>query len=955
MEPGDENSSKVVTEAPPSAPILVGRSAELGLGDRCLDAIRNGQGVLLLISGEAGIGKTSLATAIGRRAETQGAFFAVGRCFETGGMPAFAPWTELLAGPTLTATTDLSSLPPPFGTGAPLRSAYELMRSVVTGLGMVARERPLVLLLDDLHWADPDTLELLWFVTRELESTRLAVLATYRAEEVNRAQPLYAVLPRLQRDCPVETIRMTELSQLDTALLVETRYGPCSPEMATHLHARAEGNPFYLVQLLRDFAERQLLIRDDEGRLIPPAQSVDVPMVLQHIITQRVARLGEDVETLLSVASVVGQEWELALVETLLSWDEARLLRCLETALSAHVIVAAAETTETYRFGHALIRDTLYGQQVGRRRKQLHGRIGVALEARIAIHPDPAAATPALAYQFASAEDWTKAVQYALSAGDTARDRYATQSALRLYEMALHALQRSQSGVAAVSAGFATQLHERIGRLHMVLNQQEQAERAFTQMLESAHAHGNRLAEGEALAWQCLIRTRLNRMGEAMASGDAALQVAAETSDTRLRALAHQTIGHAHEVIGELVVALDHMERAAQLAREGQHRDVLGLCLPDLAVMAMWRGDYLRAEQLGEESLELARANHDALSFGVACFRLGLARGEIGRYEAAREVVQLGLDNAAESGERRNLAKLLNTMGWLHDELGDVKTARQWDQRALQAARHGHDVWVMEAELYSLLNLATGALHVGEIEAAEAYLGEIEPLLDRSQYARFRYLNRYQLARAETALARQANAEARRWAEEARALATAKGIPKNVAKSWLVEGRALLAAGSSADAVDRLRHGVALADALAHGSLRWQGRLWLGHAYASRRDAAAATVYKEALDRVESIARELTDISLRACFLGSPLVQEVRNAVAQLKVNPPKPGYPVGLTAREVEVLRLVAAGATNSRIAEVLSISSRTVDVHMTSILGKTGCANRVIAAAFAQRHGLT
>ena len=515
--------------------------------------------------------------------------------------------------------------------------------------------------------------------------------------------------------------------------------------MAAHLHARAEGNPFYLVQLLRDFAERQLLVRDDQGRLILQAPSADVPTIVQHVITQRVARLGEDVETLLSVASVVGQEWELALVETLLSWDEARLLRCLETALSAHVIAAAAETGDLQvrpraHSGHPV-------RSTGRASAQAASRSywRSARRSRLAIHPDPAAATSALAYQFASAEEWTKVVQYAFSAGDTARDRYATQSALRLYELALLALQQSQSGVAAISAEFATQLHERIGRVHMVLNQQEQAERAFTQMLEAARVHGNRLAEGEALAWQCLIRTRLNRMGEALASGDAALQVAAQTSDTRLRALAHQTIGHAHEVVGELVVALEHTERAAQLAREGQHRDVLGPCLQDLAIMAIWQGITVHAEQLAEESLELARANRDALSFGGACFRLGLARGEIGRYQAARDVVQLGLDNAAESGERRNLAKLLNTMGWLHDELGNVKCVRQWDQRAVEAARHGHDVWVMEAELYSLLNLATGALHAGEIETTEAYLAQIEPLLDRSQYSRFRYLNRYQL------------------------------------------------------------------------------------------------------------------------------------------------------------------------------------------------------------------
>ena len=114
-------------------------------------------------------------------------------------------------------------------------------------------------------------------------------------------------------------------------------------------------------------------------------------------------------------------------------------------------------------------------------------------------------------------------------------------------------------------------------------------------------------------------------------------------------------------------------------------------------------------------------------------------------------------------------------------------------------------------------------------------------------------------------------------------------------------------------------------------------------------------MYKEALERVESIAGELTDISLRACFLGSTLVQQARNVVAQLKVNPPETGDRLVSPHARWRCCGWLAAGATNSRVAEVLSISSRTVDVHMTSILGKTGCANRVVVAAFAQRHGLT
>jgi DNA-binding CsgD family transcriptional regulator len=194
-----------------------------------------------------------------------------------------------------------------------------------------------------------------------------------------------------------------------------------------------------------------------------------------------------------------------------------------------------------------------------------------------------------------------------------------------------------------------------------------------------------------------------------------------------------------------------------------------------------------------------------------------------------------------------------------------------------------------------------------------------------------------------------------RWSEEAKALAEAKGMPKNLAKSRLLRGRALLALGRAGEATDPLRQGMAIADDLAHGALRWQARLWLGQAYTALRWAdAAAALYRQAQDQVQALASTLDDERLRACFLASPLIRELQASAAAVKAPATKPIYPAGLTAREVEVLRLVARGETNLAIAKALFISVKTVDAHMVSILGKTACANRAAAAAFALRHGL-
>jgi DNA-binding CsgD family transcriptional regulator/tetratricopeptide (TPR) repeat protein len=928
-----------------SASVLVGRTRELAALRAELTAAMAGHGRVVLLSGEAGIGKSTLAKDFAADAEGRGATVSIGRCYEGGGMPAFAPWQGLLAD-LPPAAAEANPLPPPFGTGEPAQTTYQLMTRVATHLDAVAASRPLVLFLDDLHWADRDTLELLDVVTRSKPRVPLLVLATYRPESLHRSLPLFDILPGLQRDRPITFVELGGLSVADTLQLVEASHGPCSPDLSAYLHMRSDGHPLFLVELLRDLSERRLLPRDAAGRLLPPSQPVSVPGRLQHLIAHRVARLGIEEETLLTVASVVGEEWNLGVVEAVLDWDEEPLLRALEGALDADIIVPVGEG-ERYRFRHGMIREVLYGEQLARRRKRLHERVAVALEHAAPTMSHDRAST--LAYHFTAAEDWEKAVHYGIAAGDAAREQFAGHGALLAYQQALATLGHAPPAtVRAVQAG----LLERLGQAQLLIGQPEAADAAFGQMLEAAQAVGDRAAEGRALVWTSYVRRRQYQPAGSDRAGEVGLRVAEEVGEPRLLALAHWNLGHLYEIEGRLDASAHHATEAERLARLAAEPDILSRSLLVQALLAVWRGLYVEGERLASEAVVLARGGHDGLAFVAAHWRLGLALGELGQYAAARRVLLNGVTHAETLGERYYLSKLLNSVGWLYNELGDPETARSWNLRALESVRGSHRERVTEAERYTLLNLATDELNAGNIDAAAAHLHAFEPLLEQHEYGLIRYLTRYHLVRGELALAQGDPVSTLDDAAEAACLATETGMRKNLAKSWLLAGRARLMQGRGREAIESLAEGVTLADEIAHGSLRWQGRLWLGQAMrAVGRDAA--DIFREAMAQVGSLARDLDDDIVRATFLSSKRVVELRDSLAAAEVQRPEERS-AGLTARELDVLRLLVRHQTDKEIAAALFLSPRTVNTHVANILIKLNVANRREAAAAAAGLGL-
>jgi DNA-binding SARP family transcriptional activator len=437
----------------PTRVAFVGRERELAELDAGLEDAFARRGRLFLLAGEPGIGKSWLSDELMTRARARGATVLVGRCWEAGGAPAYWPWIQSLraylgevepetlrtqlgagAGEVAQLLPELRSLFPEFLEPPALESEgarFRLFDAVASFLRSAAQTRPLVLVLDDLHAADQPSLLLLQFVAREIGQSRLLVLCAFRNVDPTLRDPLISALAELVREPHTTQIELAGLGEPEVAAYVELSTGmEPSPRLVQTVHDETEGNSLFIAEVVR--------LLEAEGRLADPDAHLRIPPSVRSVIGQRVGRLSEDCRRLLVPAAVMGREFGLEALARLSELDRDELLGVLDEAMAERVVGEVPRAPGRLRFGHALIRDTLYDDLTPARRIQFHQEVGEALEAVYAADLDSHLAE--LAHHFfaaAPAGVAGKAIDYGRRGGDRAASQLAYEEAVRLYEMAL--------------------------------------------------------------------------------------------------------------------------------------------------------------------------------------------------------------------------------------------------------------------------------------------------------------------------------------------------------------------------------------------------------------------------------------------------------------------------------------------------------------------------------------
>src|SRR2546430_3152357 len=383
------------------SPVLVGRDSELStLEDSLLSAMR-GDGGVVIAGGEAGMGKTRLVNALAARARTLGCMVLAGGCSEAELSLPYLPFLEAIGNYLTTAdvrqlgqrlgpaASELAQLFPQLGSpsGSPTESVQaklRLFQSILILLRDAAGHRALLLILEDLQWADPATRELLDYATRRLRSTNVRVVATYRTDEMHRKHALLPTIQGWRRNGQVELVELGALSATQIADMVcaicEER--SISPEFRDFLHERSEGNPFVLEEMLRDAIDRGDIFRTEAGWDRKAVAEIRIPPNVRDTILQRLERLSREDVPVLSAASVFGRSFDLPSLAAVAQVDEAAALAALEASVNAQLIEEEDRVSGRYRFRHALTREAIYEDLVVPRRRQIHSRVADVLKSR---------------------------------------------------------------------------------------------------------------------------------------------------------------------------------------------------------------------------------------------------------------------------------------------------------------------------------------------------------------------------------------------------------------------------------------------------------------------------------------------------------------------------------------------------------------------------------------------
>ncbi len=639
---------------------LIGRDAEVSAFRVALDETTRGSARMLSLVGDAGVGKSRLVTALVADARARGARVIVGRSYENERMLPVAPWIDALRAVRLTAEDDavraldpvwraeLSRLLPEIGSPPVTPSADDRMRlfEAVTKLAEVMAARdPVVIVLEDVHWADDVSMALLGYVRRRLEAARVLLVVTARADELADATIVRRTLDELKHQGRLESLMLAPLGRENTVALVHA-LAPAGHERAAldrlgdDIWRSSEGNPFMIVETLRALEQGA---HGDERR------PLSLPERVRHVIAARLDRLSRSARELAVVASVIGRDFDFAVLQRAAGLDASDAAAALEELVRRRVLHGVGER---FDFTHERIRDVAYDLTLAPRRTMLHRQVAEAIEGLMTA--DRGEQALAVARHYREAHVWDRALSFFREAATHALSRSGYREATACLEQALEALRHVREARPTLEDEVDIRLE-----LRTALYPLGEQERTLTYLREAqplAEQLGDERRLGRIAAYLCVAFRRLGDLDRAIEAGERALSGAAAVDDVALRVATTLYLGQALWFTGALRRAVDVFGRNVTSLTADQIRQRFGapgypgvFSMTDMASVLAELGDFAEAKRIGEWGLTLAEElaqPFTSIAAHIAVASVGITTGEfasaIARLERAQSLCERG-------------------------------------------------------------------------------------------------------------------------------------------------------------------------------------------------------------------------------------------------------------------------------------------------------------------------
>ena len=993
-------------------PMLIGRDVALDTARTVLDFSRAGSARVVLVAGEAGIGKSRMLRELVAEARQRGFVVLQGASFEADRTVPYAPLLDLVrvyaatnsagaaahvlapaAAELVRAFPELISVfadLPPLDVLDPEQERRRLFHAVTDTLIRIGKTQPVLLAIEDVHWADESSLELFLHLARRLSTQPVTLALSFRSDEIGST--LERTLADLDRTRIVTQLDLHRFTRDELATMLSAIFDgtPLDTEFVKNLHALTEGNPFFVEEVLKALVGAGELTRRANGSWhARPLTSVQAPRTAVEAVRRRLSGLSVPARDVASVAAVAGRRFDFTLLQELTGHDELTLLALIRELMSAQLVTE--ESSDRFAFRHALTREAILGELLARERTALHRSVADLLEQKGGAEETY---IESLAYHAYNARDWTRAY-------DTARRASAHALSLHAPREAIGHLDRALDAARNADILPDPSLHLARGRALETLGDLQGAHAEFCNALELARRDARDTFAWEALyalgmLWAArdyslaggyrraaldlarnigdalLIARSLNRVANwhvnleqpapALRGHEEALALFERLDNARGVAETVDLLGMTHYIAGDLVQSANYLERAVVLHdANGDRRGLAGalalLCLCDGSVhsscTAFGRATTTADVVDFDRPIRLTRDIGWRAGQAFVLYLLGDALAWRGAYDRAASLIDESIAIAEEMEHLQWQCGALRARGMLLLDVQDAQAARTPLEQAHEIAlRLGSPTW----QRWSASPLAIALARLGHRDAADAILdaAEIpspigrEALLPGDEDAPTLGQRYLMLARAEVALASNDPSRALSIAE-ARIAAECGRIPR----FELVRAQALLALDKY-EAADAAFDEVCT-HAVKHEALPLLWRAQAAHGQlrrAQRRRADAREKFDAARATARILAARIADADMRATF---------EHAVSVLAPPAPSPtarqkdkASSGGLTSRERDVARLVAAGKPNRAIARALGIGERTVEGYVAGALARLGFSTRAQLAAWTVKQGM-